>query len=103
MREERERLFALAAQEDVISRQIESQRKPAPGHEPGAKEERRRLAKLQELENVIASLESSLAKISLKLENSHVDHAEVVKLGNTYQSIQKEMDEKLAEWEEMQT
>lgn len=103
MREERERLSALAAQTETFTRQVETQRRPTPGRDPGAKEERRRLARLQELENTIASLESKLAEISHKLENRLVESTEVLHLGQEYQSVQKEMDLKLSEWEEMQT
>ncbi len=103
MRDERERLSALAAQTETFTRQVETQRRPTPGRDPGAKEERRRLARLQELENTIASLESKLAEISHKLENRLVESTEVLHLGQEYQSVQKEMDLKLSEWEEMQT
>jgi ATP-binding cassette subfamily F protein 3 len=102
MHEERERLEALAAQDEAAVRQSESPRKLASGRDPAAKEERRRLARLQELENLIAALETKLAEVSHKLENRSVDPAEVVKLGNEYQTVQKEMDERLAEWEMLQ-
>ncbi|HEY3310056.1 MAG TPA: ABC-F family ATP-binding cassette domain-containing protein [Anaerolineales bacterium] len=102
MREERERLAALAALEEANTRQEESTHKPVNAKDPTAREERRRLARLQELENTISGLESRLAEISRKLENRFLDPAEVVKLGNEYQSVQKEMDGKLAEWEVMQ-
>ncbi len=102
MREERERLAALASQEDTAARQVETARKPTSGRDPAAKEERRRMARMQELENAIASLETKLATISRKLENRTVDPGEVVKLGKEYESVQKEMDEHLDEWEGMQ-
>jgi multidrug efflux pump subunit AcrA (membrane-fusion protein) len=57
---------------------------------------------MQELENQIADIEAQLAGISRKLENRAVDPGEVVKLGKEYQSVQKEMDSKLAEWEGLQ-
>jgi len=64
-----------------------------------AKAERRRLAQLQELENHIAALERRLAELSVKLENPPSDPAKVAKLGKEYESVQREMDEKLNEWE----
>ena len=68
----------------------------------GAKEERRKIAQLQELENVIAELEAQLANLSTQLESPFVTSNEVLKIGKEYERIQKEMDEKLAEWERVQ-
>ncbi|MEN9563430.1 MAG: hypothetical protein RIR73_1674 [Chloroflexota bacterium] len=66
------------------------------------KEERRKIAQLQELENKIAELESTLANLSSQLESPMVKPDEVIKIGNEYNRVQAEMDEKLAEWEKMQ-
>ena len=66
------------------------------------KEERRKLAQMQELENSIAELESRLANLSMQLESPFVKPAEAAKLGTEYERVQKEMDEKLGEWERMQ-
>ena len=66
------------------------------------KDERRRLAQLQELENTIAALEKDLANLSAQLESPLVSASEVVKISKEYERIQKEMDEKLAEWEGLQ-
>ncbi len=67
-----------------------------------AKAERRRVARLQELENKIAALEAQMAEIGYKLENPPADTALVRKLGNQYAALQKEMDAHLAEWESLQ-
>jgi len=67
-----------------------------------SKEERRRLAQLQELENTIAELESKLASLSSQLESPFVKPDEVRKIGTEYERVQKEMDVKLGEWEKMQ-
>jgi len=67
-----------------------------------AKEERRKMAHLQELENKIAALEADLANLGAQLESPLVRPNEVIKLGKEYERVQKEMDEKLAEWESMQ-
>ncbi len=67
-----------------------------------AKEERRRVARLQQLENAIATLEKQLADLGLQLENPPADQAIVARLGQEYESVQKKMDEKLGEWESMQ-
>ncbi|HKY99696.1 MAG TPA: ATP-binding cassette domain-containing protein, partial [Rhabdochlamydiaceae bacterium] len=66
------------------------------------KAERRRLAQLQELENQITALERQLAELSTKLENPPPDPAKVAKLGREYESVQRQMDEKLGEWEGLQ-
>ncbi len=103
MREERERLAALDNQDESNARQVDSKRKPSsPGNNPSLKEKRRRLARLQELENTIADLESQLAVITAKLEDRFVNQNDVVGLGQKYQLIQKEMDLNLLEWEKMQ-
>ena len=102
MKDERERLAALATQDEVSARQVEAPRRVPTGRDPAAKEERRRQAHMQELENAIATLEAKLAEISRKLENRSVDPGEVVKLGKEYQTVQKEMDARLSEWEVMQ-
>jgi ATP-binding cassette subfamily F protein 3 len=66
------------------------------------KEERRRLAQLQELENTIADLEATLANLSTQLESPFVKPVEAAKLGTEYERVQREMDAKLNEWEQMQ-
>ncbi|MGE5775877.1 MAG: ribosomal protection-like ABC-F family protein [Chloroflexota bacterium] len=66
------------------------------------KEERRKIAQLQELENSIAELETRLANLSMQLESPFVKPAEAAKLGTEYERVQKEMDVKLGEWEKMQ-
>src|SRR5512145_1094186 len=67
------------------------------------KEERRKIAQLQELENTITELEAKLANLSSQLESPFVKPAEAAKLGTEYERVQREMDEKLGEWERMQT
>jgi len=67
------------------------------------KEERRRIAQLQELENTIAELEATLANLGGQLESPLVRPDEVAVIGKEYERVQKEMDTKLAEWERMQS
>ena len=67
-----------------------------------AKAERRKIAQLQELENAIATLEADLANLGAQLESPFVNPKEVAKLGKEYERVQKEMDEKLMEWEGLQ-
>jgi len=102
MKAERERLAALRAEEEAAHR---SDRPVAPKKraDPTAKQERRRVARLQELENKIATLETELGEIGRKLETPPADTALVRKWGNQYAALQKEMDEHLVEWEQLQS
>jgi ATP-binding cassette subfamily F protein 3 len=103
MKEERERQAARLAEQQ--SEQVEAW---TPGGDERkarnvkTKEERRKLAQLQELENIIAALEKQLAELGAQLENPPTDAYEVTKLGKEYERVQREMDGKLAEWEKMQ-
>jgi ATP-binding cassette subfamily F protein 3 len=67
-----------------------------------AKEERRKIAQLQEIENAIAGLEATLANLGAQLESPFVKPVEAAKLGTEYERVQREMDEKLGEWEKLQ-
>jgi len=99
MKEAREKEAArLAAQAEEES----AKKSKRPSRSPDAKAERRRIAQMQELENQIAELEGQLAELGKQLENPPADPAEVAKLGETYASVQREMDEKLDEWEGLQ-
>ena len=66
------------------------------------REERRKIAQLQQLENTIAELEAQLANLGAQLESPFVKPKEAAKLGTEYERVQREMDEKLGEWERMQ-
>ena len=100
MKEEREKEAARLAAAQVEEETGKKGKRSNKSAE--AKEERRRLAQLQELENQIAALESKLAELGKQLENPPEDPAEVAKLGKLYNSVQREMDEKLGEWERLQ-
>ncbi len=99
MKEEREKeavRLALLVEEEVVKKNKHLSRSP------DTRAERRRIAQMQELENQIATLERQLAELSLKLENPPADPAKVAKLGREYASVQRQMDEKLGEWEGLQ-
>ncbi len=103
MKEEREKEAArLTTQqvEKVDSRTLNVEARKSQNAK--MKEERRKIAQLQELENTIAELEAKLANLSLQLESPFVKPAEAAKLGTEYERVQKEMDQKLSEWERMQ-
>jgi len=103
MKEEREkelaRLAALQA-EQTDSKNAGNEARRAKN--ASTKEERRRVAQLQELENTIAELEEKLANLTTQLESPFVKPEEAGKLGIEYERVQKEMDKKLDEWERMQ-
>ena len=98
-REERERLAALRVTE---ASQTLTNRAAQRIINPAAKEERRKIARLQELENKIASLEVQMAELGRKLENPPKDTALVRKWGNQYTALQTEMDSWLMEWDGLQ-
>jgi ATP-binding cassette subfamily F protein 3 len=98
-REERDRLAALHTHKDPSSG---SPRQARRSVDPAVKEERRRIARLQELENKIADLEAQLSELGRKLETPPADTALVRKWGNQYTALQAEMDVYLAEWEQLE-
>ena len=103
MKEEREKEAARLADGLRSSPATDVPAKPKRRDTSDAiKEERRRVARLQQLENTIAALESELATLGAALENPPADTMAVTRLGQEYASVQKEMDEKLSEWERMQ-
>jgi ATP-binding cassette subfamily F protein 3 len=97
-KKEEERLAAQQVAVEVDTRGKDEKR----SRNAMTKEERRKLAQLQELENTIAELESKLASLSSQLESPFVKPDEVRKIGTEYERVQKEMDVKLGEWEKMQ-
>ncbi len=98
-REERERLALLQTANDNQSGKRPTRR----SSDPAQKEARRKLARVQELENKIASLETLLAELGRKLEDPPKDTALVRKWGSEYSQIQNEMDGLILEWDEIQT
>jgi ATP-binding cassette subfamily F protein 3 len=103
MKEEREKETArLAVQQSPVSTSQIVNTEARKAQNARMKEERRKVAQLQELENTIAELEAKLANLSSQLESPFVKPAEAAKLGIEYQRVQHEMDEKLVEWESIQ-
>jgi ATP-binding cassette, subfamily F, member 3 len=101
MKEEREKEAARVAEGQEISSKATSNVKRSTSNAK-SKEERKKIAQLQELENTIAELEAKLASLSSQLESPFVKADEIRKIGTEYERVQKEMDEKLGEWERMQ-
>ncbi|MEZ0396745.1 MAG: ribosomal protection-like ABC-F family protein [Anaerolineales bacterium] len=100
-KEERERLAALRAVETASALQAATRPRRRQTSEQ-VKAERRRVARLQELENKIAALEAELATLGARLENPPADPARVAQLGRDYARLQHEMDVLLNEWETLQ-
>jgi ATP-binding cassette subfamily F protein 3 len=100
---EAERLSSEAQKRDSSSEKASQTQmsQDARGKPRSSNEERRRQAKLQEVENAITALEAQLAVISQKLENPPPDPVKVQKLGNEYVHIQKELDRLLLDWESL--
>jgi ATP-binding cassette subfamily F protein 3 len=101
MKEEREKEAARVAEQQEASAKATSNVKRSTANAK-TKEEKRRLAQLQELENAIAALEETLANLTAQLESPFVKPQEAAKLGTEYERVQREMDAKLSEWERMQ-
>ncbi|HEX9332063.1 MAG TPA: ATP-binding cassette domain-containing protein, partial [Anaerolineales bacterium] len=101
MKEEREKLEGMRSLQTSQQATIVQKARRRESSQSN-KEERKRLAQLQELENTIAELEAKLANLSSQLESPFVSSGEAAKLGTEYERVQREMDEKLGEWERMQ-
>jgi small-conductance mechanosensitive channel len=101
-KEEHERLANLqSALGDQTVNQVIPEKTRARRASSSSKDERRKVAQLQELENAIAELEFQLTEIGRKLENPPRDTVLVRKWGNEYTDLQKKMDEKLSAWESL--
>lgn len=62
-------------------------------------DDRKRSARLQEVENLISELEKLLEKLGKSLIDPPDDAGEIVQLGKRYGDTEKALDELLAEWE----
>jgi len=112
MREEREKkvqeTLRLASRDTPPGPGYAASSKPIRSHERKSKlgitkEERRRRAQLQELENSIAEMEMTLSNLGTQLESPMINAKEVAVIGREYERVQKEMDAKLLEWEKLQS
>ena len=100
MRREQEKEAArLALELATANGKVETSRRSR--RDPAKKEERRRLARLQEVENKVAALESRLSDLGAQLSTPPTNADELSKLGNEYTQVQDEMDEMLIVWEEL--
>ncbi len=107
MKEEREKEAARAAAQQAAAQARsaslaqEAEALARRNRNAQTRDERRKIAQMQELENRIAALEAELASLSAALENPPADAGEVTRLGRQYARVQEQMDEQLAEWERL--
>ena len=85
---------------DIPTHKIEF--KGRPRAQRPTTEERRRRARLSEVESRIAKLEEQLGEVSKRLENPPAEPGEVQRLGESYVEIQNEINALLFEWEGLQ-
>jgi ATP-binding cassette subfamily F protein 3 len=80
-------------------------RQPAQGSKvrtsTSSAQERRRKARLVEIENLIDTLENQLETLTVKLSKPPADPAKVLRLGQDYVKVQTMLDELMQEWEAM--
>ena len=89
------------AGDEALSRENTANRKARS--QTSTNQDRRRRARLQEIESHIPNLEEQLAKLSLKLENPPSDLDKVQQMGEDYVQIQNELNALLVEWEGLHT
>jgi ATP-binding cassette subfamily F protein 3 len=100
MKEEREKEARREAERAAsVAPAVNS--RPSRLKNASTKEERRKTAQVQEIENHVARLEEQLGELSALLEHPPADPAEVTRLGREYARLQTEMDGKLLEWERL--
>lgn len=90
-----------AKEEEEKTRQVSVAQRARQENRAMQIEERKRKARLQEVEDLISSLEDQLNALSRRLENPPSDPVRVQKLGEDYVRVQNEINELLAEWEKL--
>jgi len=76
--------------------------KPAPPLKKNTSSaEKRKRARLEELENTISDLEKQIAILERRLENPPADAVQVQKLGTEYVRLQEQVAQLLNEWEQL--
>jgi ATP-binding cassette subfamily F protein 3 len=71
----------------------------SPANNRSTAEERRRLRRLQELEDQITVMEEKLAHLGRSLENPPADPIQVQRLGSDYVRLQDQLENLMKEWE----
>jgi ATP-binding cassette subfamily F protein 3 len=88
---------------ELAARDRSSQRDQDRLERRRASNERRRAARLEQVEVEVTGLEGQLAELSRKLENPPVDPFEVQRMGQDYVQLQDRINALLAEWEDLHT
>jgi ATP-binding cassette, subfamily F, member 3 len=81
-----------AIRQVVVAKQDRTQKR-------STSDDRRRQARIQEVESLISTLEAQLDTLTRRLEKPPADPTKVEKLGQEYVRVQGEMDNLLKEWE----
>jgi ATP-binding cassette subfamily F protein 3 len=98
---EAERVAAASAASSAATDAHQQEAVQRGRNRPSA-EERKRKARLKEVEAQIAALEERLAGLSRQLENPPADPQQVQRLGEEYVAVQGEMEALFKEWEMLQ-
>jgi ATP-binding cassette subfamily F protein 3 len=92
---------AQKASLESLAKEVKSVRKVR--NKATTNQERRRRARLQEIEIQITELEEQLAALSLQLESPPDNLDEIQQMGEDYVQIQNELNALLVEWEGLHT
>ncbi len=93
---------AASVSEGARSKSTTSHRQKRAAKNRAQSAQRRRKARLEEVENRVTELELQLSQISEKLAAPPADQEEVLRLGDDYVEIQNELEALIAEWESLQ-
>jgi ATP-binding cassette subfamily F protein 3 len=87
--------------EAPASRKSEAYRKARVARNREIAAERRRKARLEELEGLIASLDDEIANLTRLLSDPPSDRMEVARLGEEYKRAQNELESLMEEWDKL--
>jgi ATP-binding cassette, subfamily F, member 3 len=90
---------AAPAAESMLSRRKDETKRQPDG--PSKFEQRRRKQRIEAVEAEISKLEDQMAKITRQLENPPPDPVKVQQLGEEYNRLQKELEERMEMWVEI--
>ena len=88
-------------QQVVQARPVEEKSRPKPAVGPSKMELKKRQKRLETLEAEIARIENDLGEISRQLENPPADGSKVYRLGQDYNRLEQELDERMVEWADL--